>query len=280
MKTTKIWLLIATCLLILGIVVFGAVMFAYQWDFTKLGTKTYNTNTYHITEDFHNLSIHTDTADIVFAISSDDTCTVECCEEENVKHSVSVENDTLMIQVIDERAWQDHIGINFGTSKITLYLPQREYLSLVIRNSTGHVEIPKDFQFRDVDIHVSTGNIDIASSVSGDLKIHTSTGNIRAANITAGSLEFSASTGKLLMEHVVVSGPLYAKTDTGDIRLDACDAENIQIQTDTGDITGTLLSPKIFIAKSDTGTVHVPQSDTGGRCEVTTDTGKIELTLE
>ena len=280
MKTTKIWLLIATLLVILGMVAFGAVMFACQWDFTKLGTTNYVTNTYTITADFHNLSIDTDTADIVFAMSADGSCSVVCYEAENLHHSVSVEKDTLVIQSIDQRSWKDHIGINFGSSQITLYLPQAEYFSLVIQESTGHVEIPKDFQFRDVNIYISTGNIDIASSVSGNLQLHTTTGNIRATNLSAGSLELSASTGKLLMEHVIVSGSLCAKTDTGDIRLDACDAETLQIQTDTGDITGTLLSPKIFIANSDTGSVHVPQSTTGGRCEITTDTGTIKLTIE
>jgi DUF4097 and DUF4098 domain-containing protein YvlB len=265
---------------ILGLVTFSAVMFACQWDFTKLGTKPYNTNTYQITEDFHNLSIDTDTADIVFAMSTDGSCSVVCYEEENLHHSVSVEKDTLVIQSIDQRSWKDHIGINFGSSKITLYLPQAQYLSLAIRESTGQVEIPEAFQFRDVDIHVSTGNIELFSSVSGNLKLHTTTGNIHAKNLSAGSLELSASTGKLLMEHVIVSGSLCAKTDTGDIRLDACDAETLQIQTDTGDITGTLLSPKIFIANSDTGSVHVPQTTTGGRCEITTDTGTIKLTIE
>lgn len=279
MKRAKIWLLIATFLMILGMAVFGAVMFACQWDFTKLETKIYNTNTYQITEDFHNFSINANTADIVFALSTDGSCSVVCYEEENIHHSVSVEEDTLVIQALDERSWQDHIGINFGSSKITLYLPHGEYLSLVIRESAGEVYIPEAFQFRDVDIHVSTGNIEFSSSVSGDLKLHTTTGNVRAKNLSAGSLELSTSTGKLFLENVIVSGSLCAKTDTGDIRLDACDAENIQIQTDTGEITGTLLSPKIFIAKSDTGKIHVPQTTTGGRCEVTTDTGDIKLEI-
>jgi DUF4097 and DUF4098 domain-containing protein YvlB len=97
--------------------------------------------------------------------------------------------------------------------------------------------------------------------------------------MSAGSMELSVSTGQLFLESVIVSGDLHAEASTGDIRLDACDAKNLQIQTDTGDVTGTLLSSKIFTAKSDTGKIHVPQTTTGGRCEVTTDTGNIKLEI-
>ena len=51
----------------------------------------------------------------------------------------------------------------------------------------------------------------------------------------------------------------------------------LKIITSTGDIEGTLLSDKVFIVKSSTGDIHVPSSITGGRCEITTSTGNIEV---
>ena len=67
--------------------------------------------------------------------------------------------------------------------------------------------------------------------------------------------------------------------DTGDIDLEDCDADEIFIVTDTGDVKGTLLSEKVFITKTDTGDVNVPNSISGGRCEITTDTGDINISL-
>ena len=59
-----------------------------------------------------------------------------------------------------------------------------------------------------------------------------------------------------------------------------CDAETIYVNTDTGSVTATLLTDKMFIIETDTGSVDVPKSITGGRCEITTDTGNIRITIE
>ena len=59
--------------------------------------------------------------------------------------------------------------------------------------------------------------------------------------------------------------------------MDACDAAEIVVKTDTGDVTGTLLTEKVFMVKTDTGDVDVPRSVTGGACEITTDTGDIRV---
>ena len=58
-----------------------------------------------------------------------------------------------------------------------------------------------------------------------------------------------------------------------------CDAAEIFVETDTGDVKGSLLSEKVFIPKSDTGDIKVPKTVTGGRCEITTDTGDIKIEL-
>jgi hypothetical protein len=60
--------------------------------------------------------------------------------------------------------------------------------------------------------------------------------------------------------------------------LDLCD--EIYLKTDTGDVSGFLLSDKIFIAESDTGRISVPKTFTGGKCEVKTDTGNIKITVK
>ena len=41
-----------------------------------------------------------------------------------------------------------------------------------------------------------------------------------------------------------------------------------------------LFSDKIFFASTDTGSVNVPKTTTGGRCEITTDTGDIDIVVE
>jgi len=47
----------------------------------------------------------------------------------------------------------------------------------------------------------------------------------------------------------------------------------------TGSVTGTILTEKVFLAKSGTGRVSVPQTVSGGICEIVTGTGGIEIGL-
>ena len=40
---------------------------------------------------------------------------------------------------------------------------------------------------------------------------------------------------------------------------------------------GMLTCDKVFIVKTDTGHVNVPKTIVGGRCEITTDTGDVDM---
>ena len=236
-KKTKIWLIIATLLIVIGTLIFGLIMTINNWDFTKLATTvTYKTNR-QIDDEFNNISIETDTEDIVFALSQNGKCEVVCYEEENLYYSAEVVDGTLTIKQIDERNWYEYIGITMGESDIIVYLPETEYKNLLIEVSTGDINIPKDFKFENIDISVSTGDIK-NSALADTIKI---------------------------------------KTDTGDVKLDKCDAKEIFVKTDTGDVTGSFLTPKVFITKTDTGDIDVPKSISGGRCEIETDTGDIKF---
>lgn len=316
-KTTIIWLITAASFVLVGCILFAGVMTTLKWDFTKLSTVSYETNTYEISEEFDAIAMNTDTADIVFVLSDDGKCTVECYEEENAKYFVAVQEGTLDIQVSDHKPWYDHIGINIRSPKITVYLPKTEYTSLFIHEDTGDVVIPKDFAFENVDIAASTGDIDFFASASELIRIKTSTGDICTEKLSAAFLDLSVTTGQVTVSGVtcdevtisVSTGKTYL-TDivcksvistgntgdislnrviaaekfsihrsTGDIKFDASDAAEIFVETDTGDVTGSLLTDKLFIAQTDTGSVDVPETVTGGKCEITTNTGDIKLDI-
>ena len=159
-KSTKAWLITAASLILIGCILFAGVMSTLGWDFAKLSTVRFETNTHDVTEPFGNISLVTDTADIVFALSNDGKCSVECYEEENAKHSVTVENGTLTVKVNEQKSLYDYIGFYFGSPKITVYLPNTEYSTLSVKDGTGNVEIPKGFTFESADISLSTGDVD------------------------------------------------------------------------------------------------------------------------
>ncbi len=311
---TEVWLMIAAALVLFGAILFSGVMIKLKWDFNALSTVHYETNIHEIDEAFDSISIHTDTADIAFALSGDGKCRVECHEEAKAEHSVTVENGALTIERIAVR----YIGLNFDTPKITVYLPKEEYASLHVEESTGDIDVPKEISFKNVDLSLSTGDVDFAASVADTLKIKTSTGDICVEDLSVGVLYLSVSTGKVTVTDVVCEGTITVgvttgkakltgitcksvtskgstgdivfenvvaaelfsvERGTGDVTFDGADAAEIFVKTDTGDVTGSFLTDKIFITKTDTGDVDVPKTTNGGKCEIYTDTGDINISV-
>ena len=317
-KTTKIWLIVGASLLVVGLIMFASVMFAYKSDFNNMNSSEYETNIHVIEDEFDNLSVYTDTADIVFALSDDGKCKVECYEEKNAKHSVAVSGTSLVINVVDERNVYDYINFDFSTPKITVYLPKTEYASLSINEDTGDITMPKDFKFETVSVSLSTGDVDFRASASGSIKIKASTGNIRASGLSADTLGLTVSTGKVTVNDVTCDNDVKIAVSTGkaflsdiecknfesvgstgdinlrkvtasqnfkitrtsgDVEFDHCDADEVYIKTGTGDIEGDFLTEKTFVVTTNTGDVEVPRTTNGGRCEIITSTGDIEIEI-
>lgn len=296
--STKIWLIVATSLILAGSILFTGVMTSLDWNFEGLATNKFDENRYEIYEPFKNISIESDTADIVFIPSETASTSVVCNESDSAKHLVTVEGENLVIRLDYTRKWYNYIGITFSSPKITVYLPEGEYGELSVKTHTGDIIIPNNFTFNSVNISLSTGDVIGCASSLKDTEIKTSTGDIRLENLSAASLDLTVSTGrvtlcditcdkftskgdtgKISMENVIVTEKLSVERSTGDVKFEKCDAAEIFIETDTGDVKGSLLSDKVFITKTDTGDITVPDTLSGGRCEITTDTGDINITI-
>ena len=313
---TKGWLATATICMVAGLILLVATLTACKGEDSMLFTGNYETNTHEVTETFHNLLVDTDTADVTFAPSTDGKCRVVCYEDKKAKHSVAVWEDTLTIKLENEKAWYEYIGINFRTPQITVYLPQTQYAALTVKSDTGDVEVQKNFSFDSIDISLDTGDIQCYASATHHVSAITDTGDITVKQISAGSLDLSTSTGWMKLSDInctgdislqistgfidlahiqchafsstgdtgdltarslIATGTLTIERSTGDIRLESSDAAELFLTTDTGDVTGSLLSEKVFLVRADTGDIDVPKTITGGRCEITTDTGDVEF---
>ena len=282
------------------------------------GSGSMITNTYEVKKDFRNIDIDADVEDILFAPAKNGRCTVVCVEFANEPHDVRVEGNTLRVSRAEQKTGF-HIGVMTEPESITVYLPEKTYKDLEVETDTGDVEIPKEFTFerievetdtgdvgclvpeadkltvdtdtgkttvsglkaKDVRLKASTGDIKVTDvKCSGDMSVKASTGDAALENVTCGNLNSEASTGDLVMKNVIAKDTFTIVRTTGKVKFDGCDAETIYVTTDTGDVTGTFLSDKVFLTETDTGKVDTPKSITGGRCEITTDTGDIKLDVK
>lgn len=296
MRKRAVWLIVATVLVLTGSILFVGVMSKINWDLT---TGRYETNTHAVTDVFTHISIDTTTADIAFAPSEDDTISVVCYEEANVKHTVSVEGDTLVIEEVDTRKWYQRIYVFSGSPKITVYLPAGTYGTLDLDVTTGDVTVPDGYSFTAADIKVTTGDITFSADVVGAMTLKATTGDVTLSSVACGDLTIGVTTGEttltdvtcrdltttgttgdVVLRRVVGGGTFSVKRSTGDVTFDACDAAALTVKTTTGDVTGTLLSPKEFDTHATTGSVSVPATATGGKCKIDVTTGDIQITIQ
>ena len=281
-KSTKIWLITATSLVALGCIMFSVAMTKIHWDFTKLSTVKYETNTYEVTDDFNSISMLTDTADILFVQSDDKICKVVCYEMSDMKHTTTVQNDTLTINVIDEREWYDHIGImSGGDAYLRVYLPAKTYESLTVDVTTGDVTVGRDFSFSgNVTLSVTTGDVTLSASVQGDTRLEATTGDLlvegahQALTVTAGtgdvtirkceidSISVTTGSGDVTLEELTAAGAVRVKTTTGEQSLSRVTCGELELDVNTGDVTLTDTAASGSLrAETTTGDVTLTRAD-------------------
>jgi len=171
---------------------------------------------------------------------------------------------------------------------------------LNIKGKTGDIEVDEGFTFNNVEVNNSTGDIEFKANVNGNLNIKnstgdieiennniggnvnviTSTGDIDLTNLKCNKLDIKVSTGDTKLINVLVTEDFNMIGSTGSVKFDGFDANNIFVTVDTGDVKGTILTSKIFIARSKTGSVNVPETLTGGVCKIIASTGSIKISYK
>lgn len=279
-KSTKIWLIIAIIHIVIGAGIFTCVMTANNWNFKKLTTTNYETNTYEHFGEIKNIIIETGTADIDIecAVLSTQYAYVECYETEKMQHTVSFEDGNLVIRVVDNRKWYDYVGINFDTPKITIGLTYQYFDTVNICTTTGDVDT-KMLWGKEIDISVTTGDVELEDVQCDNLTVTGSTGDTKLTGVRAKrNICVKSNTGDTILTNVIAK-ELDIECDTGDVKFNGSDAAMISVEVDSGDVTGTLLTGKIFEISSDTGKIDVPGNGPGGKCKIETDTGDIKISV-
>ncbi len=258
-KKTKVWLVIAAILVILGALTLLGVIRVCDGDFSKLDTIKHVENTIEITEDFNDIELEVVTVDIEFVVSNDGSCKVYSFEEEDTCITAIVKDGVLKITEPIRGSIIPNIGFNLQ-DKLTVYLPKSEYGLLDIKTKTSDIIIPADFKFNDVNIKNTTGDVYCDCSVVNNTNVKATTGDVIVKNNFSNKLNISLT--------------------TGDVKLDNIDPKEIFVKTTTGDIDGMLLSDKVFKTQVTTGDISVPNTNTGGVCDLKTTTGDINIKIK
>lgn len=258
-ERTKIWLSIATFFVCAGLILFVVVMTLYKWDFSKLNTVKHTEDTHTVTEEFTSVSLNTQSADVNFLPSKDGACSVVCKYPEKWNHSVSVKDGTLTVFMENTSTWIDTIGFSFVSPKITVYLPEKTYNTLLADVNSGDLQISKEITFDAIDIKAGSGKVTCLSSPAKDLRVKTGSGDIVLSSVTANNIAI--------------------ETESGEVSFSRCTPrESVTITTSSGDVKGDFSVAVQCNAKSSSGEVSVPKGTAGVACTISTNSGDIKVT--
>ena len=300
MKNAKKWAFAGLFLFIAGVILMFAALSGSDFSFEKLGNQRLIDRISEPEGKFDCIFINISNADVLFAHAPDGKTRVEIRENEKLPHSVQIDDNTLRITSEDMRQWQDKIGFWGGNTSVKVYLPDDFYESAIALTLTGDIRVPSGFSFGNLDVCTSTGKIEVSGvdsekmTVNGttgrvilsdieilnELNAHMTTGDISISGLKAQNMTASSTTGDVNMTDVAIENLMNITVTTGDITFSQTDTQGAMLKATTGDIKGTFLTEKIFDAKATTGSVCVPQTNSGsGLCHARTTTGHIDISI-
>ena len=315
-KSKKAALIVSAALIVLGGVLYAGAAAFTGFDFSALETASLTRKEYEINESFNDISIDAKDCSVQLRYSDDGKCRIVCGENENITHTVEVKDNTLNITRNDSRKWYMMIGISLKQYDITVYLPEKTYGALLFESGSGDISVPEDFGFSSGDIRTGSGNVAVSAVFDGNFSVETSSGDVKIKKLSAdvidintvsGEIDVSevtaaqtvniesasgdtglseanaknisaqSSSGGIKFDGVKAAGEIRAESRSGDVSLDKSDADSIYIKTNSGDVSGSLLTPKIYNAETGSGTVKLPRSEEGGTCDIVTGSGDIDF---
>ena len=272
--------------------------------------------TKEINGDIADVTIITDTADVTVLASSGEFY-VECARDKKLELSVRVADGKAIIELVGDRPWPAN-WFTADNQKVTVYLPFGDYGTLEIETHTGDVELNSlnlvslmvtshtgDIEASNINVSTTamiatdtsdtelydstlthlnakatTGDISVSRVEADSVQIEVTTGDIEVEDLNCQTdVQIKATTGDIEMHSVFTADTLRINTTTGNVNFRSIDGAEVYINATTGDVRGSFASDKIIFAETTTGKVNVPKLTTGGRCEITTTTGDINVTI-
>lgn len=319
MKATKIAIVVSIFLVVIGTITAIAGLFALGFDMTRLSNLAPVTHTYVLDGEIKNISVEAVETSVKILPSEDEKAKVVSRESDKIYHRVNLTEETLSINRIDERKWYEFIGIIVDNDmELEIYLPKRDYENLYINSVSGNIFIPKDFTFEEAEIKTVSGDTEFVAKVKKEFNVETVSGMVNVGNVASNELYISSisgridlksiesehsigvktvsgyismedisakkitaesMSGRIAFDNVVAFDEIYAESISGSINLNKSDASTLKLKSTSGNIIGNLLSEKIFVADTVSGNITLPEVQKGGRCEVKTISGNIQISI-
>lgn len=287
-KAKKIAIIVAVSMIAVGFVsIVGSLAFV-QFDATKLNTMEWETKTYAVEDSFTNISIQGGDATVSLVSATDGNCKVVCTENDAIYDKIEVVDNTLTIERVDESEWYHNIGVYFDEIEITVYLPEKEYETLFIDNSSGRIDVQGDFTFAEAEVTNSSGKINFTADVNGALKVENTSGGIYVGDNSVESLLVEGTSGSIEVISVVATNDVAINGSSGGIGVSKVECANLSATNSSGSLRlSEIVANNDVNVEGTSGGVHIDDvecanltgSNSSGRitCTEVIATGDINL---
>ncbi len=279
MNRTLKAVIVAVALIIVGSVLAGCSLWGMDgvWDMLS-GKNNMVTTQETITGEFTNIDVDVFWLDVQLIPSPEGTCYYKATTHDSMPCTVTVENGTLMVRQQDNWKWHQHVGINWNDTILQLYLPKGAYEQLTFNGSTSDLSVTSGFQFQNVTVVNSTGDIRLVGVAAKTISATTSTGNVDISQVKCDNLSVSTTTGYCQLETLNVAEKLLATSSTGGKFLNKVDCGSLSITGTTGDtrLNNVKVSADAQM-ESTTGDWNLYNVTVSGDAKMESDTGDWEF---
>ncbi|MFB8420430.1 DUF4097 family beta strand repeat-containing protein [Priestia aryabhattai] len=159
----------------------------------------------------------------------------------NIKRdfTTDVKNSTLFISYNEQqRSWVNFDIVSvLKPLSINVYLPEKQYSSLVISSNNGYVSVKK-LRAADVSVRANNGRVELGDIDSESLNTNVHNGLTSIKNAAAKTVQAKGNNGKITLSNV--EGSLEGETHNGSIALETEELDrDIDFKTHNGKITIT-----------------------------------------
>ncbi len=277
-KAKKIAMITAVSMIAVGIICLVGSLALIRFDVAELDTMEWETKTYTVEDAFTNISVQGGDATVGIVPATDGKCKVVCTENDVIYDKVTVVDNTLTIERVDESEWYHNIGMHFGEIEITVYLPESEYEALFIDNTGGRIDVQGDFTFAEAEVINSSGRTNFMADVEGTLKVENTSGGMYVGDNSVGDLLIKGTSGSIEVMNVVATGTVEVDGNSGGISVSKVECENLSVENSSGVLRlSDIVATGDVNVKGTSGGVHLD----GIECESLTgenSSGKINCT--
>ncbi|MEG2116523.1 MAG: DUF4097 family beta strand repeat-containing protein [Clostridia bacterium] len=244
MKTSKkVFLIIATCLVIGGMIIFTATAATVNFDFTQIGLENAEfllvDNAYSVSE-FEELNLEARNVPIDFAKSLDDKIHVKFYEANGRTNDFTQSKNSIYIRRHNTSA------ISFANpfsrfENVIIELPANFDVPMNLEIYNGYLNM-SDFRFsHSFDVKVQNGRINFENlNISGKSSILCSNRSVSIDNSNFASAEINNTNGDIYLDTCVFDS-LKSDSTNGRLSFDNVNGNNFNLKMSNGVINGSLI---------------------------------------